>query len=116
MFGETVREERTQGRTVMSEIASLGELESKPHAEVFETPRPRTVRLALDADERIPPHTHPGQDIVLHLVEGQLELTLDDETFELRPGELARFGGDCEISPRAVEPSTAVVVFAPADG
>lgn len=114
MFGETVREGRSVPRSVMPEIASLGELESEPHAEVFETRRPRTVRLALDADERVPPHTHPGQDIVLHVVEGHLELTLDEETFELRPGELARFSGDCEISPRAVEPSTAVVVFAPA--
>ncbi|RDI70078.1 cupin domain-containing protein [Halopelagius longus] len=98
----------------MSEITSLDEPESEPHAELFETRRPRMVRLSLDADERVPPHRHPGNDIVLHLVEGHLELTLDDETHELRAGQLARFSGEREISPYAVEPSTAVVVFAPA--
>lgn len=100
----------------MPEITSLSELESEPHAELFETRRPRAVRLSLDADERVPPHRHPGNDIVLHVVEGHLELTLDDETHELRPGQLARFSGERDISPYAVEPSTAVVVFAPAEG
>jgi quercetin dioxygenase-like cupin family protein len=98
----------------MPERTALEDLEETPHAEVFETRRPRTVRLKLDADERVPPHTHPDTDVVLHLLSGRLELTLDDETYGLHPGELVRFSGEREVSPRAVEPSTAVVVFAPA--
>lgn len=98
----------------MPETASLDELEPTPHAEVFEERRPRTVRLELEEDQRVPPHRHPGNDVVLHLLSGALELTLDDETYDLEPNELVRFSGEREVSPYAVEESTAVVVFAPA--
>lgn len=68
----------------MTEHTTLADLEDRPHAEVFEPPRPRTVRLALDADE----------------------------THTLEAGDLIRFSGNRAVSPYAVEPSTAVVVFA----
>lgn len=99
----------------MPEITTLTDLTKTPHAEVFEDRRPRTVRLELDTDERVPPHTHPGTNIVLHLISGHLELSLDDQTYDVKPGQLVRFSGEREISPHAIEPSTAVVVFAPAD-
>lgn len=98
----------------MPELTSLTELDTAPHAEVFETRRPRTVRLQLDAEERVPPHTHPGTNIVLHLLTGQLELTVGSDTYELNPEDLIRFSGDQEVSPYAIEASTAVIVFAPA--
>jgi quercetin dioxygenase-like cupin family protein len=98
----------------MPERTTLADLDDHPHAEVFEQRRPRTVRLELDADERVPRHTHGGTNVVLHLLTGRLELTLDDETYSLDAGELIRFSGDREVSPYAVEASTAVVVFAPA--
>jgi len=97
----------------MIEQTNLADLEETPHAEVFEERQPRTVRLRLEADQRIPSHTHPDTNVVLHLVSGRLELSLDDEDYELGPGDLIRFSGDREVSPHAVEPSTAVVVFAP---
>lgn len=99
----------------MPEITTVAELTKTPHAEIFEEDRPRSVRLQLDSDERVPEHTHPGTNIVLHLVSGHLELSLDDEVFEVKPGQLVRFSGEREISPFAIEPSTAIVVFAPAD-
>ncbi|WP_254768662.1 cupin domain-containing protein [Salinilacihabitans rarus] len=98
----------------MPEVTALDGLEEATHAEVFAERRPRTVRLRLDAGDRVPPHTHPGTNVVLHLLSGRLELTLDDETYDLTPGEVARFSGEREISPHAVEDSTALVVFAPA--
>jgi quercetin dioxygenase-like cupin family protein len=99
----------------MPEITTVDELSDTPHAEIFDEHRPRAVRLELEADERVPPHSHPGTDVVLYLVSGDLELSLDGETYDLSAGQIARFGGDREISPRACEPSTAVVVFAPAE-
>jgi quercetin dioxygenase-like cupin family protein len=99
----------------MPERTTLADLDDRPHAEVFERRRPRTVRLELDADERVPRHTHEGTNVVLHLLTGRLELTLDDETYTLDGGDVIRFSGDREVSPYAVEPSTAVVVFAPAE-
>jgi quercetin dioxygenase-like cupin family protein len=99
----------------MPERTTLSDLDDRPHAEVFETRQPRTVRLALDAGERVPQHTHEGTNVILHLLDGRLELTLDDETYALDAGELIRFSGDRAVSPYAVESSRAVVVFAPAD-
>lgn len=97
----------------MIEVTKLAELEQTPHAEVFDQREPRTVRLQLAADDRVPPHTHPGTNIVLYVVEGVLELTLADDQFELVPNDVIRFSGDQTISPRAIEPSTAIIVFAP---
>ena len=97
----------------MPELTTLDELTAAPHAEMFEERRPRAVRLRLDADERVPPHTHPGTNVVFHLLSGHVELSLDDETYDVRPGQLVRCSGECEISPHALDPSTAVVVFAP---
>jgi quercetin dioxygenase-like cupin family protein len=97
----------------VTERTSLDDLTATPHAEVFDERRPRTVRLQLPAGERVPEHTHPGTDVVLHLLDGRLELTVGDETHDLSPGELVRFSGDETVSPHAVEASTAVVVFAP---
>lgn len=97
----------------MAEVKSLPNLETEPHAEVFEHQRPRTVRLQLEADQRIPPHQHPETDIVLFLVAGRIELTLDTDEFELEANDVIRFSGDQSISPYAIETSTALLVFAP---
>lgn len=97
----------------MPELATLDELTDAPHAELFEQRQPRAVRLQLDADERVPPHTHPGTNVVLHVLSGRLELSLDDDVYDLESGQLVRFSGEREVSPHAREPSTAVVVFAP---
>ena len=98
----------------MPEITAIDELTETPHAELFEERRPRTVRLGLDAGDEVPAHTHPGTNVVLHLLDGRVDLSLDDETYELTPGDVARFSGEREISPHAIEASTALVVFAPA--
>jgi len=93
----------------MPERTTLADLEDRPHADAFETRRPRVVRLSLDADERVPRHTHAGTNVVLHLLSGRVELTLDDGTYGLDAGDLIRFSGEHEVSPYAV------VVFAPAE-
>jgi quercetin dioxygenase-like cupin family protein len=80
---------------------------------VFDRREPRTVRLELAAGESVPEHRHPDSNVVLHLLEGRLELTLGDDRFDLQPGELVRFDGDQPVSPSAMNDSTAVVVFAP---
>ncbi|QKY19422.1 cupin domain-containing protein [Halolamina sp. CBA1230] len=99
----------------MPEITAIDDLTETPHAEVFTQREPRAVRLELDAGDEVPPHTHPGANVVLHLLDGRLDLSLDGETYELAPGDVARFSGEREISPQAVEASTALVVFAPAE-
>lgn len=97
----------------MTTIHDLNALEGQPHANVFPDAEPRTIRLTLDADQEVAPHTHPDCEIVLYLVEGQIELQVGDRTDELTAGDIARFDGEQEISPRAIEASTALIVLAP---
>lgn len=72
---------------------------------------PRTVLLSLATDERVPAHSHPERAVVFHVLGGEIELTLDDETTTLRAGELARFDGDCDISPYAPTEARALVIL-----
>ncbi|QIB74363.1 cupin domain-containing protein [Halogeometricum borinquense] len=97
----------------MTEIVHLPDLDGTPHANVFPESEPKTIRLTLEADERVAPHDHPGRSIVLHVLDGALELELGDETHALERGDVARFDGDQDISPLATEPSTALIVLAP---
>ena len=99
----------------MPEITAVDDLTETPHAELFERREPRVVRLGLDAGDEVPPHTHPGTNVVLYLLDGRLNLSLDSETHALTPGDVARFSGERAISPRAIEASTALIVFAPAE-
>ena len=38
----------------------------------------------------VPPHMHKVEDELIYVVEGQLEVTVGDETFTLRPGDLVK--------------------------
>jgi len=96
----------------MAEIVSIGDLEGTPHANVFPDAEPKTIRLTLDAGEKVPAHDHPDREIVLYLIEGAIELTLDDEEYDLSAGDIVRFDGRREVSPRAIEPSVALIVLA----
>ena len=73
---------------------------------------PKTIGLALDVGESMPAHKHPGRDIVFLLRSGAVDLTLDDETVSLSPGDIVRFGGDQDISPAATADSEALLVLA----
>ena len=97
------------------ELVCLSELDRRPHAVVFEHDAPRTIRLTLDAGQQLPAHHHPSTNIVLHLLDGELDLALDGESYALTAGDLIRFSGEHEISPTAVEDSVALLVFAPCE-
>lgn len=97
----------------MTAIRTLSELGATPHAKVFPDAEPKTVRLALAEGEAIPAHDHPDREIVLYVIEGAIELRLDDEVHELAADDVVRFDGDRQISPRAVADSVALIVLAP---
>lgn len=96
----------------MTTVETLAELEGEPHANVFAGAEPKTIRLTLAEGEAVAPHAHPDREIVFYLVEGRVELRLDDETVELAAGDVARFDGDRQIAPTALEASTALIVLA----
>jgi quercetin dioxygenase-like cupin family protein len=97
----------------MTTTHNLDELEGQPHANVFPDAEPKTIKLTLDAGGEVAPHSHPGREIVLYLVEGRIELQVGEETHELTAGAVARFDGDQDIAPQAIEASTALLVLAP---
>jgi quercetin dioxygenase-like cupin family protein len=49
------------------------------------------------------------------VLSGAVELTLGDDVYDLEPGDIVQFDGDQDVSPYAVDDSTALVVFAPKD-
>ncbi|ELZ22663.1 cupin 2 barrel domain-containing protein [Halosimplex carlsbadense 2-9-1] len=95
----------------MSEVVHLPDREGDGRGVLFEG-APKTVRLALDAGDRVPPHRHPDTEIVCYVVDGEVEMTLGDETVDLAAGDAARFSGDQDISPKAREDSVALLVLA----
>ncbi|GAB3027910.1 cupin domain-containing protein [Natronobiforma cellulositropha] len=95
-----------------TERVTLTDLEGTPHARVFEG-EPQTIRLTLAAGDSIAPHQHPDRQIVLHLLEGSLAVTLGENEHELEAGEVVRFDGDQYVSPTALEDSVALLVLAP---
>jgi quercetin dioxygenase-like cupin family protein len=95
----------------MTTIEVLDELDGEPHANVFPDAEPKTIRLTLAAGDEVPAHSHPGRDIVFYLVEGEIELTLGEETHEVTAGEIARFEGEQDISPQATADSVALIVL-----
>jgi quercetin dioxygenase-like cupin family protein len=97
--------------TTETERVSLSTLDGDGRTPVFEGD-PRTVRLALAAGESVPPHRHPGQQILFSVHEGEFDLDLGSETLSLSAGEIARFDGAQDISPTAVTDAVALVVLA----
>ncbi|WP_132056808.1 cupin domain-containing protein [Halorussus amylolyticus] len=97
----------------MVETVSLDDLEVAPREVAFPGSEPKTVRLSLDAGEEVPAHRHPEREIVVHLVSGRLDVRVDGEGHVLEPGDLLRFDGREEVSPKAEVDSVAVLVLAP---
>lgn len=98
------------------EVTDVDALDEAPHAEVFETRPPRTVRLRLAEGERVPEHQHPESLVVVYVCSGTVELTLGDDRHELTAGDAIRFDGAQDVSPLAVQDAEALVFFAPKDG
>ena len=92
------------------QTATLADFDADGRTPVFEAPY--TVHLGLQAGDSVPPHTHPGQAILFVVQQGELELTVGEETTTLTAGELASFDGDADIAVAATADSRALVVFA----
>lgn len=72
---------------------------------------PRTLRLELEEGKQRPEHSHPGEEILLFVHEGKLDIRLDGESHTVEEGDAIRFSGEHDISPRAVEDTVALLVF-----
>ena len=101
----------SQSTAAETERVHLPDLDGDGRGVLFEG-EPRTVRLALDAGETVPPHEHPGRDIVCYVLDGELTMTLDGVDHALEAGDVLRFDGDQDISPTAETDAVALLVLA----
>ena len=97
----------------MVTIESIEQLEGTPHANVFPTDEPKTIRLTLSEGEQVEPHDHPDREIILYLISGELELRLGEDSYRVNKGDVVHFDGAQDISPSANKDSTALLVLAP---
>ena len=68
------------------------------------------VHLHLKEGDTIPPHNHPGRQIFFTVVEGQVEVYLnEEETYPLEPKKVLEFDGEARISVKALRESDAFV-------
>ena len=96
----------------MVTVKSIEECDGVPHANVFPTEEPKTIRLSLDTGERVEAHSHPDRQIILYLISGEIDLQLDGESHVVQSGDVVQFDGACEVSPSAKTDSTALIVLA----
>jgi quercetin dioxygenase-like cupin family protein len=94
-----------------TELVRLSDLDGDGRGVLFGG-EPRTVRLALDAGDSVPPHEHPDRGIVCHVLEGELTMTLGETDHELVAGDVLRFDGNQDISPTAETDAVALLVLA----
>ena len=91
---------------------SLDDLDARPHAAVFES-GPKTVRLELEAGDGVAAHSHPGKDVLFHVLDGEMDVEHDGESTTVAAGDVLRFDGERDVAPTAVTDATALVVLAP---
>jgi quercetin dioxygenase-like cupin family protein len=70
------------------------------------------VEFRLQKGAALPRHTHPHEQTG-YLISGRLDLTIEDETRHLGPGDSWCIPGDTEHGATAREDSVAVEVFSP---
>lgn len=69
--------------------------------------------VELEANSVVPRHSHPHEQVGI-LLEGEMELTIQGETRQLKAGEVYIIPGDVEHSARVGDsPAKAVDVFSP---
>ncbi|OYR38915.1 cupin [Halorubrum sp. Ib24] len=93
--------------------ARIADLDGEPHADAFPGREPKTIRLSLEAGERVPGHEHPDRTVLFHVLEGAVDVALDGDLHRVEAGEILRFGGESTVEPTAREESVALVALAP---
>ena len=67
----------------------------------------------LAAGECVPEHEHPDRTVLVHVLEGAVDVALDGDSNPVEAGEILRFEGESAVEPAAREDSVALVVLAP---
>ena len=73
--------------------------------------------VVIQPGQKNPLHAHPNCEELLYLISGELEHSLDDTSFRLRPGDAIRVPAGARHDARCVsaEPATMVVCYSVPD-
>jgi quercetin dioxygenase-like cupin family protein len=82
------------------------------HGRYFHSPSMTFAHYEFVCGSSIHEHSHP-QEEVYHVIEGELELTIDGETQAVRPGVVAIVPGGARHSVRALSDGRAIIVDYP---
>lgn len=74
---------------------------------LIDTPQFKALVVGLNAGQQIP--VHPGEAAIYHFLEGQGLMTVDDETFDIKPGVTVIAPGG---SKRGMQAQTRVIFLA----
>jgi len=67
---------------------------------VVQRPGLQVLHLPLAPGQGVPPHRHPGCEVLLQGLTGVTTVQLEEDTLTLLPQQLLSFLGDLEVSPR----------------
>lgn len=70
----------------------------------------RSLLFHLNAGEGVPRHQHPGAQVVIAVLSGELRLTTDEGTRALCGAEVTTHDGSQPIALEAAQPDTQVLV------
>lgn len=78
---------------------------------VYQNEKTKLVRKKLNAGQALPTHNHPGEDVLISVVSGNVSGKLAEEAFTLRAGDLVRFDGDLMVDLEATSDQTEFLVL-----
>lgn len=79
---------------------------------VFQNKNGKVMSKAFKAGESIPSHNHEGEDIIFTVLQGSLNVMLNDsEEYVIKAGQVLIFDGKNHISAEATEDSTIMVTL-----
>ena len=70
------------------------------------------VQTTLEEGAVVPAHRHPHEQIT-YIIEGQLSMEVEGQTYMLGPGDSLLFPGDVEHGARAIERTLVIDTFSP---
>lgn len=90
---------------------AFGKQAEKPGL-LFEGPNFKVMKKVGQAGDTVEKHNHPGYNIVFTVVNGQVQVVLNDvEEYFLVPGKVLQFDGDNYVKPTFIEDGAIVVTL-----
>lgn len=86
-------------------------IQSSQNTALFKTPDLEVIRLVMPQGKEFPSHQVAG-DVVVHCLEGAIEITLDDTRHVLEAQHLLHLPGKRPHSLRALQDASALVTIA----